>query len=174
MSIAGLGGGHVRVNQTPGNTSLDLSGGYWNIVHLVQGPDRRGDWHTLYHSGTTDDYQTIIDQGNRQLYSLWGGNQNSGYVMQPATPGWHMITTVGSPGLTQFYIDGVPVGSTTWSSTSDIWSIEQARGSDNQQQFASNLDDYYFYQQALTATPHDPLQGHYVWRRCRLKSRPST
>jgi MYXO-CTERM domain-containing protein len=149
LSIAGLQKGHLRVNQGPGSTGLSLSGGNWTASIWYKGLIAGGDWHTLYHAGVGDDYQTIINEGTRQLYSLWGGNQNSGYTMPAGDTGWHMITTVGSPGSTKFYIDGQYVSSTTWASTSDLWSIG-ARGGDDRQQFANNLDDFFFYQRALS------------------------
>jgi autotransporter-associated beta strand protein len=153
LSISGLSGGHLRVNQGPGSTGLSLSGGSWTASIWYKGLIAGGDWHTLYHAGVGDDYQTIINEGSRHLYSLWPqSNGDSGYTMPAGDTGWHMITSVGSGTGTAFYIDGVQVGVTTGNkSVSDIWSIG-ARGSDNLQQFANNLDDFYFYQRALSAS----------------------
>ena len=150
--------GFLAVNQGPGNVGLDLSGGNWTASIWYRGIFPSGDmggnnseWRTLYHAGTDDSYQTIIHTPDNSIESLWGGNQNSGGTITTGDNGWHMLTTVGnaSAGWTKFYIDGTYVSQTTWASTSDIWSIG-ARGSDNAQQFANYLDDFYFYQRALT------------------------
>ncbi|HEY3323481.1 MAG TPA: autotransporter-associated beta strand repeat-containing protein, partial [Planctomycetota bacterium] len=141
---------HLRVALTAGR-GLDLAGGSWtaSIWYRNLQPAGSGGWRTLYHGNSNDDYQTIVNDGSRHLYSLWGGNQDSGYVMPAGDTGWHMITTVGSPGSTQFYLDGAYISATTWASTSDIYSIGARQ--DSQQLWASRLDDLYFYQRALSA-----------------------
>lgn len=140
--------GHLRPS---GN--IDLSSGPttgWTSSIWYRNLIDGGDWHTLYH-GTDDAYPTIINQGTRHLNSLWGGTEDTGYTMSAGDTGWHMITTVGKvDGSTQFYIDGVAVGSPAGNrSSANIESIG-ARG-DAAQQFAGQLDDYYFYQRALDA-----------------------
>jgi len=137
---------------------IDLSSGPttgWTASIWYRNLTDGGDWHTLYHCDD-DAYPTIINQDSRHLYSLWGDPSDTGYSMPAGDTGWHMITTVGKvDGTTQFYIDGVAVGTPAANRASSNLVSIGARD-DSAQQFAGQLDDFYFYQRELGAS--DVLQ----------------
>ena len=62
---------------------------------------------------------------------------------------WHHIAAVGHDGRTDFYIDGVYVGTSDRQSVDDVWAI--GNHTSGGQQFAQYLDDLAIFGRALSA-----------------------
>jgi len=65
--------------------------------------------------------------------------------------GWHHWVVVGIDNATLFYVDGEFVGSATWQSFSNIFTVGNVHESlGGNQDFAEQIDDVYIYERALS------------------------
>lgn len=130
------------------DTQIDLDEA-WTLAARFKMPLATGTWKTLFR-GKSSDYQIIVD-ANQNLGAYLdfnGGFYSSGFDMSVLSDGWHQLVAVGNNGETEYFVDGVSVGTIAAKSTSDVYFIGNKSSS---QQFSSAIDDVRIYNVALTA-----------------------
>jgi len=131
---------------------IPLASGTWTISTWFMTPlpaTTNGGWRTLTR-GSGGDHEVIVDSsGNLGTYDNIGGTafHSSGYNLSGLSAGWHHLAAVGSGASTAFYIDGSSVGSATYKSTANIYSVGNYAGGG--QQFGT-IDDFRVYNRALS------------------------
>ena len=160
---APLGAHVLKLNSSAGEIlmtagAVSLAGASWTASIWVDQLYPNNNYRTVFHSNATSglgsDAVATIQSGNYTLGSDItnnGGFGSSGYSVQSLT-GWHMLTAVGSGGASMsFYIDGNYVSAIAAESVSNIYSIGNYFGSDNQA-VATYIGDVGIYQTALSAS----------------------
>nr|WP_320133180.1 LamG-like jellyroll fold domain-containing protein [uncultured Holophaga sp.] len=108
-------------------------GTQWTVASWFQYPfPGTGYRHTLSR-GNGGDHQIEVwdDQVSLGCYDnvTGSGFHACGFKMDTLSAGWHHVAAVGQGGKTQFYIDGVAVGSIVpWQSTSDVYCVGNYQG----------------------------------------------
>ncbi len=127
--------------------SIDI-GADWSIETWFSYPlPSTSAWNTLTR-GSSADHQVIVERSTMLLGTYGSSFRSSGFNMSTLTNGWHSLVAVGSGSTTMFYIDGQPVGTASYKSTSDVRSIGNYWGT--LQQFGT-IDDFAIYNRALTS-----------------------
>jgi len=106
-----------------------------------------GQWRTLYQTGGSQHHVLVQNTG---LLGVWnGGFFSSGFDVDGLTPGWHFITAVGTGSQTEFFVDGVSVGTSTTKLTSGINYFGNYVGGG---QYWGNADEFRIWNYARTTT----------------------
>ena len=132
------------------SSPVSLSSGTWSIASWFKYPFPTAACNTLTR-GQNYDHQVIVDCYGTLLgtYDNHGtGFNSSGFNTNTLSTGWHHIVAVGTGSVTMFYIDGAYVGSANYKSTTDVYSVGNYWGGD--QEFGT-IDDTRIYNRALTA-----------------------
>jgi len=144
--------GSSQYLNVPG-TGLPL-GTEWSIAAWFRDLHGTDNWRTMTRrTGGGDDHQIIVQSGqnNLGLYdnTRGGGFMDSGGDLLPFN-GWHHIAAVGRANdTTDYYVDGVLVGTVNRRSTSAInWIGNDGAGWG--QTFANVLDEFVVYNRPLT------------------------
>ena len=91
----------------------------------TDGGQRQG-WHTLVRGQEEDHPALLWDQDEDTLGAYDNGGRGfipTVFKFSSLADGWHRFTVVGNEGTTSYYIDGVEVGSLTFTATADIFSV---------------------------------------------------
>ena len=105
-------------------------------------------WNTLFR-GLGGDHQVIVQRSDNQLGSWISGFHGSGFFMTSLSNGWHHLAVVGHGSAQDFYIDGAYVGTSSGESTTDIYSMGNYQG--NNQNWGT-FDEVRIYGRQLSAT----------------------
>ncbi len=118
-------------------------------------------WNTLIR-GSGGDHQVIVQRSTMELgfysHTAPSGFHSSGFKMNTLSNGWHHLVAVGSGSTTAYYIDGEYKGLVNKKSTTDVYSIGNYQGGN--QQFG-NIDEVRIYKRALNATE---VANHYNYK----------
>lgn len=148
------------------NARLDLVGnavdigedGEWTFASWFKGLyPKGGTWRSIV-SGTSIDYHVMVEPNSEDLgfYANNRGNfRSSGFPMQPSKyQGWNHFAAVGRGDNTDFFINGLKVGSSDRNSTSDLRYI----GNRGDWWFSEMIDEVYIYQRSLSESEIYHLQ----------------
>ncbi|NOX26204.1 MAG: LamG domain-containing protein [Deltaproteobacteria bacterium] len=106
-------------------------------------------WWTLTRG--TQDHQILVNRSSNLLgtYDNHGtGFHSSGFNMSTLSSGWHHLAAVGHDSQTDFYIDGSKVGTASYKSTTDIKTLGNYIGGN---QNWGEFDELMVWNRALTA-----------------------
>lgn len=128
--------------------NLDI-GSTWSVATWFKWPlESTGSWNTLLRDNTSGHHQTIVRRSDNLLGGYYSGAfRSSGYDMDSLSDGWHHLTVVGSGSNSEFYIDGVSVGTIAYKSTTEIYAIGNWQGGSQQW---GQFDDFRLYSKALS------------------------
>lgn len=131
----------------------------WTISAWFQGLHDTSSYRTLTRAeGDGQDHQVIVNKGSSDL-GLWNnaptdalpnGFRDSGHDLPSGESTWHHIAAVGiggDAGQTDFYIDGVLVGTADQGSSGNIYAIGNFQGGG--QPFAQVIDEFAVFDSAL-------------------------
>jgi hypothetical protein len=139
------------------SSPVSLSGNY-TIAFWFYNLRPKNGWRTGVHSGevTNEEWPIIVENGSDRLGMYIAGGpafRPSGFNMPSGTyQGWHHIVAVGSGTTTQFYVNGVSVGSSDRKGVSNIKYIGNQGVGTSAQQFADRIDEFAIWTRALSAT----------------------
>ena len=180
MSIADDSNQRLVIGANTGGQGIDI-GAEWTIAAWYNNlyPVPPNAWRTLTR-GAQNDHQIIVRDSNNDLgiYANGRGDfRDSGADLLP-NQGWHHIAAVGKPNnTTDFYVDGVYVGTADRSSTSEVSTIGNYLTGG--QPFAQTIDEFVLYNHALDANAIAGLYkagftGNYAPRLGNLVMAPGT
>jgi len=149
------------------NTTGVTIGSTWTISTWTKFPlTTTGGYRTLVRNGSGIHHILVDSSGLLGTYN--GSFASSGYDVDSLSSGWHYLTSTGSGGATNFYIDGNLVGASAQQITSSIKEIGNAGGS--QQWGAIDAMRIYNYVRTPSQIAYDYNRGapvaHYKLDEC--------
>ena len=154
--VTGKFGSAISTNNTSGDyinaPNVDI-GADWTATAWFKYPlsSIGPTWNTLFRGDTPSGDHQVIVQKSTNLLGMYDNNgtnfRSTGFNMTTLSSGWHHITVVGTGTVQNFYIDGVYVGQTDKKSTTNIRSIGNYWGSN---QNWGTFDDVRIYDRALS------------------------
>ncbi|MBA6291681.1 PEP-CTERM sorting domain-containing protein [Colwellia sp. MB3u-70] len=140
--------------------NIDI-GSNWTISGWFKDYHLTGDWNTLTRG--TADHQILGEAGSEILGaydnysgSAMHGNDNNFAMTSLASSVWHNIVAVGAGGDTDYYINGLLVGTSNFQSLTDVHWIG---GLGSGQTFAGSIDDVGLWDEALSSADILTLQS---------------
>ncbi|MCA9125996.1 MAG: DNRLRE domain-containing protein, partial [Planctomycetales bacterium] len=135
-----------------GSDGLNL-GSEWTASAWFKGLVDSPSWNTLFR-GFNGDHQIIMNNGTTEL-GVYGSSvffRDSGHDLDLAGSAdvWQQVTAVGQNGQTDLFVNGVYVGTSDYQPSSNFYAIGNHQSGN--QQFASELDEVYLYDRAISGS----------------------
>ncbi|PJE74353.1 MAG: hypothetical protein COV01_02545 [Candidatus Taylorbacteria bacterium CG10_big_fil_rev_8_21_14_0_10_41_48] len=156
--VTGKFGSAISTNNTSGDyinaPNVDI-GADWTATAWFKYPlsSIGPTWNTLFRGDTASGDHQVIVQKSTNLLGMYDNNgtnfRSTGFNMTTLSSGWHHITVVGTGTVQNFYIDSAYVGQTDKKSTTNIRSIGNYWGSN---QNWGTFDDVRIYDRALSTS----------------------
>jgi hypothetical protein len=136
-------------------------GSNWTISGWFKDYHLSGDWNTLTRG--TSDHQ-ILGEAGSEILGVYDNltatnmrkNDNNFAMTSLASSVWHNIVAVGAGGETDYYINGLLVGTSNFQSLTDVNWIG---GLGAAQTFAGSIDDIGIWDEALSSSDILALQS---------------
>jgi len=145
LSIADNSGQYIRPRTA---VPTPQEGGY-TIAAWFQNLHPTDNWRTLTRANTgAGGHHIIVNAGSNDLGVFHGGFGDGGGDLAPGNAKWKHIAGVCRDGETWFYIDGKHVGTSSHTTSADIYAIGNYHGGG--QPFAERIDDFCIFDRALS------------------------